>query len=259
MNSLVIIKKVFDNEAIVTDAAGQIDPKRTPSIMSAYDKFALEAAVQLKEQFGGRVIALSLGEPDVETALKEALSLGADDAVLVADPALEGSDACAESLALAAAAKKLGSFDAVFAGIQTTDNNDSQLGPQLAELLGLPLITHAIKLEATADKVSVTTKTDENLEVIEAAYPVLITAEDSLNTPRYASIKSKMAAKRAKIKTFTLADLDISSEKVGTHSPTQIKEVLAPEKKTAGIVINEDSGDVSAKKLVELLAAAKLI
>lgn len=259
MNSLVLIKKVFDNEAIVTDASGQIDPKRTPSIMSAYDKFALEAAVQLKEKFGGSVTALSIGEPDSETVLKEALSLGADDTLLISDPALSGSDGHAESLALATAIKKLGTFEVIFAGVQTTDDNDSQVGPQVAELLGIPTITHAIKLEAANNKITVTKKTDDDLQVVETPYPVLITVEDSLNTPRYASIKSKMTAKRAKIKTSSLADLGIAADKVGKGSPTQIKEVFAPEKKAAGILINEDSAEASAKKLVEQLAAAKLI
>ena len=178
---------------------------------------------------------------------------------LISDAAFEGSDSIATSAVLAAAIKKLGSFDLIICGNQATDTDAGQVGSQIAEQLDMAQATFVAKLEAKGDTVVVNRETDEGFEVVEVKLPAVCTVVDTINEPRLATIKTKMAANKAKIEVLTAADLGIDPAKVGAGSPTKVIKTFAPPKREAGIKIQEASGSDSAHKLFENLVAAKLV
>ncbi len=259
MEILVCVKHVPDMEELKIDLeAGKIKDG-VPHISNPYDKNALEAAVQLKEAHGGSVTVISMGSDKAKAALKEAISVGADKAVLISDPAFEGSDAYSTSSILAAAIKKLGSFDVVLCGNQATDTDDGQVGPLIGEHLGMAQATYVEKIEAQGTSLIVNREADEGYERVEVQLPAVLTVVDSINEPRLATIKTKMAANKAKIDVFTAADLGIDPEKVGYGSPAKVIKTFAPPKREAGIKIQEKSGSEAAFQLFEKLVAAKII
>lgn len=259
MEILVCIKQVPDTEELKIDAATGTIKDGVPTVVSPYDKNALEAAVQLKEAVGGTVTAISMGSDKVKAALKECVSVGADKAVLVSDAAFEGSDSLSTSAVLAAAIKKLGPFDLIICGNQATDTDAGQVGTQIAEQLDMAQATYVAKIEATGGAVVVNRETDEGMEVVEVKLPAVCTVVDSINEPRLATIKTKMAANKAQIDVLSAADLGIDPTKVGAGSPTKVIKTFAPPKREAGIKIQEATGSDSALTLVGKLVAAKLV
>jgi electron transfer flavoprotein alpha/beta subunit len=259
MELLVCVKHVPDMEELKIDAeAGKIKDG-VPHVINPYDKNALEAAVQLKEALGGSVTVISMGSDKAKAALKEAISVGADKAVLISDPAFEGSDSYSTSSILAAAVKKIGSFDVILCGNQATDTDDGQVGPLIAEQLDMAQATYVEKIEVKGNALYVNREADEGYETLEVQLPAVLAVVDSINEPRLATIKTKMAANKAKIDVFTAADLGIAEEKVGYGSPAKVIKTFAPPKREAGIKIQEKSGTESAVKLFENLMAAKLV
>ncbi|ADY55460.1 Electron transfer flavoprotein alpha/beta-subunit [Syntrophobotulus glycolicus DSM 8271] len=262
MEILVCVKQVPDTAELKADPSGtSLNKDGVPNIVNPFDKNALEAAVQLKEAHGGRVTVLSLGPDQAKAALKECVSVGADEAVLVNDPAFAGSDAYATAHILAAAAGALGAFDLVICGKQTLDGSGGQVGPELAEQLGIPHVTSVSKIEAAGETLRVHRETDEGDEVLETGFPALVTVGKSINEPRFPSIKSKMAANKAVIRVLTGADLPgLDQTKVGAAgSPVKILKEYLPAKRQAGLKIKEATNQDSALKLVDHLVQAKLI
>lgn len=260
MEMLVCIKQVPDTEELKIDLETGKIKDGTPSIISPYDKNALESAVQLKEANGGSVTVISLGSDKAKAALKECISVGADKAVLISDQAFEHSDSLSTSTILAAAIKKLGPFDLVICGNQATDTDAGQIGPQIAENLGFPQVTYAAMIYVKeGNKIVVKREADEGYEIIEAQLPAICTVVDAINEPRLATIKTKMAANKAVIDTLTAADLGIELTKVGIGSPTKVIQTFAPPKREAGMKIQEGSATDSALKLFQNLTATKLI
>ncbi|TEB08870.1 electron transfer flavoprotein subunit beta/FixA family protein [Pelotomaculum propionicicum] len=263
MDMLVCIKQVPDTEEIkkMDPATNTLIRKGVPSIVSPYDKNALEAAVQLKEAQGGSVTVLSMGPEQAKDALKECISVGADRAVLITDSAFAGSDTLATSSILAAAIKKLGNFDLILCGKQAIDGDTGHVGPEIAEHLGLAQVTYAAKIEIKGDIIVVNKEHDDGYEVIEAKLPVVCTVVKSINEPRYATIKSKMMANKAKIEVLSAADLpDIDTAKTGLNgSPTRVLKTFAPPKRGSGLRIKEETAGESALKLVQKLVEAKLV
>ena len=259
MEILVCVKQVPDSEELKIDAATGKIKDGVPSVINPYDKNALEAAVQLKEAAGGTVTAISMGSDKAKAALKECVSVGADKVVLISDDAFEGSDAFATSKIIAAAIKKLGQFDMIICGNQATDTDAGQVGSLIAEQLDFAQATYVSKIEAKGSQLVVNRETDEGIEVLEVLLPAVVTVVDSINEPRLATIKSKMAANKAKIDVLTASDLAIDGAAVGTSSFTNVLKTFAPPKREAGIRIQEASGSDSALKLFENLVTAKLV
>ncbi|MBM4761276.1 electron transfer flavoprotein subunit beta/FixA family protein [Bacillus sp. B15-48] len=255
MEILVCVKQVPDTEEIKIDLDAGTLKDGYPTIINPYDKNALEAAVQLKEAVGGKVTVLSLGIDKAKAALKECVSVGADEAVLVNDPLFEGADSLATSKILAAAINKLGQFDLILCGNQAIDTDAGQVGPQLAEHLKVAQATNVAKIEAKDGAVIVNRELDEGIEVVEVKLPAVCTVLDSINEPRLATIKTKMAANKAKIAELTAADLGIE----GSLTATNLLKTFALPKREAGVKIKEATGRESAQKLVEELAAAKIV
>ena len=172
--------------------------------------------MRLKEKFGGKVTVLTMGPPQAEAALREAISLGADEAVLLSDRAFAGSDTWATSYTLAAGARKLKEYDLIICGKQASDGDTAQVGPGIATHLDIPQVTYVKKIEEVKDKtIKVERMTEEGYEIIESSLPLLITVVKEINTPRLPSLRGLMRSKQAKITVLGVKDLDVDSANLG--------------------------------------------
>ncbi len=234
MNIIVCIKQVPDTAEIrINPETNTLMREGVPSIINPFDLHALEAGIKIKEQLGGKVLVLTMGPPQAETALREAISIGADEAVLLSDRAFAGSDTWATSYILAQAVRKLGA-DIIFCGKQAIDGDTAQVGPETAEFLGIPHISYVIKIEEIKDNyIRVQRLMDEGYDIVESGLPVLLTVVKELNQPRMPSLKGKMAAKKAEIKKMGQAEIEADENNIGLKgSPTQVKNIFAPQVKT---------------------------
>jgi electron transfer flavoprotein beta subunit len=236
VNAVVCIKQVPET----TDV--RVDPKTNAliregvtTIVNPVDENAIEAALQLRDQHGGKVTVITMGPPQAEEALRQALAMGADEAILLSDPASRGSDTLATSYALALMVRKIGAVDLVLCGKQAIDGDTGQVGPGLAERLGLPQVTFAIGMEVADGKLRARRVLDDFFEVVEVKLPAVVTVVKQINDPRHPSMKNVLKAKRAEIVKWTLADLDADPKQAGFDgSPTQVIKVWPPEKRTGG-------------------------
>ncbi|MBI5408671.1 MAG: electron transfer flavoprotein subunit beta/FixA family protein [Nitrospirae bacterium] len=233
MNIIVCIKQVPDTSEIkINPETNTLMREGVPSIINPFDLHALEAGLQIKERVGGKVIVLTMGPPQAETALREAISMGADEAALLSDRAFAGSDTWATSYTLAQAIRKLGA-DIIFCGKQAIDGDTAQVGPETAEFLGIPHISYIRKIEEIKDGyIRVQRLMDEGYDVVESSTPVLLTVVKELNQPRMPSLKGKMAAKKAGIKKMGKAEIEADENNIGLKgSPTRVKNIFAPQVK----------------------------
>lgn len=254
MNIIVCIKQVPDTAEIkINPETNTLMREGVPSIINPFDLHAIEAAVQIREELGGKVTVLTMGPPQAESALREAVSMGADEAVLLSDRAFAGSDTWATSYTLAQAIKKLGA-DIVFCGKQAIDGDTAQVGPETAEFLGIPHISYIRKIEEVTDSsIRVQRLMDEGYDVVESPLPVLLTVVKELNQPRMPSLKGKMAAKKAVIQKMGMADIEADENSLGLKgSPTQVKKIFAPEMRAERKIIEgtpEEQVDMLIKEL----------
>ncbi len=241
----------------------KIDPERGTLIREGievetnpFDLNALEEAVRFKEKFGGKVIALSMGPPQAESTLREAIAIGADEAILLCDRALAGADTLATSYTLACAIKKIDEFDLIFCGEKTTDGDTAQVGPELSENLGVPFVPYVRKIEKVEnDHLIVHREIEEGFQVVEVPIPCLLTVTKDINEPRLPSLKDKLRAKKSEIKVWTADDLSDVCEKsrFGLEgSPTRVIKVETPPEPSKGEILEGDPKEL-AKKLVEKL------
>lgn len=231
MNIVICIKQVPDTaEVRINPETNTLIRDGVPSIINPYDVNAIEAGLQIKETAGGKVTVLTMGPPQAESALREAISMGADETVLLTDRAFAGADTWATAYTLAKAVKKLNA-DIVICGKQAIDGDTAQVGPELAEFLNIPHVSYVKKLDAvTADRIKVQRLMDEGSDIVESSVPVLLTVVREINTPRLPSLKGKMAAKKAEIKRWSAADIEAEAAEIGLKgSPTQVKNIFAPE------------------------------
>lgn len=259
MNSIVCIKQVPDTTDIKIDPkTGTLIREGVPTIINPEDKNAIEAALRLKGN--GKVTVISMGPPQAEDALREALAMGADEAILLSDVKFAGSDTWATANALAAAIKKIGKFDLVLCGRQAIDGDTAQVGPQLAENLGLPQITYVRKIEVNGDKIKVERELEDGYAIVETELPALLTITKEANEPRYPTLQGIYEAyNKDRIKEWTKADIDVEEKKIGLDgSPTMVKKVFAPEPKGQCLVI-EGSVKEQAGKLVRMLREKELV
>ncbi len=228
-----------------------------PSIVNPFDEFAVEEAIKIKEKFGGEVVVITMGPPQALDAIRKCLAMGADRALHLCDRAFAGADTWATAYALAEAIKTLEPYDLIIAGKQAIDGDTAQVGPEIAEILGIPQITYAIKVEISEDqkRISVRRETDEGYEVVECKLPALITAIKGLNEPRLPSLMAIMKARQKEVKTLTAEELGGEQDQYGLPgSPTQVVEIFTPEARTGGVKIDgtEDPAG-AAKQLIDWL------
>ncbi|MBR0409785.1 MAG: electron transfer flavoprotein subunit beta/FixA family protein [Eubacterium sp.] len=267
MNILVCVKQVPDTTEIkINPETNTLIREGVPNIVNPYDGYALETAVRIKEgSAGSKVIVLCMGPAQAQTALRECLAVGADKAYLVSDKIFGGSDTLATSYILSEAIKKVeeeeGRLDLIFCGKQAIDGDTAQVGPEMAEHLGLPQITYGIEAEVDGDMVKVKREAEVGYTIVGAKLPCLVTMTQTFYEPRYPTIKSKMAAKKAKIATLGAEDFaSIDTGRCGLKgSPTKVKKTFVPVRNKDGLIIDEGSLEESTVKLVSLLSDAAII
>ena len=267
MEILVCVKQVPDTAEV------KIDPEKhtviragVPNIFNPFDQNALEAALQLKDSQGARVTLLSMGPPQAEDVLREGLAMGADDAYLLTDRKVGGSDTLATGYCLAQAVRKVAElpgieqFDIVLCGKQAIDGDTAQVGPQIATELGIPQITYAAEINVDGTTVRVKQQNEEGYIVTEAQFPVLITAVKELNEPRFPTIRGTMKAKKREIPHLSADDIKVDETKIGLKgSPTMVRKIFTPPQRTQGLVIKEEDPNAAVSVLMEKLTAQKII
>lgn len=261
MRIIVTIKQVPDtNEVRLDPRTGTLIREGVPSIINPEDKNALEAALTLREQRGGEVVVISMGPPQADDALREALAMGADRAILLTDRAFAGADTWATATTLGMAIQKLGNYDLIIAGRQAIDGDTAQVGPQLAEYLNIPQITYVRDFQVDDSRVRAQRTLEDGYEVLETALPALLTLTKDANKPRYPSAPGIISAYREQtVEHWGATEIDADPEKVGLKgSPTQVKRSFSPPPKEPGEIIKAAPGE-AAKQLVSRLKQKNLL
>lgn len=263
MNIIVCIKQVPNtNEVRIDPVRGTLIRDGVPSIINPDDRNALEEALRIKDQYEDvKVIVLSMGPPQADAALREAIAMGADEGILLTDRAFAGSDTWATSTALAAGIKHIGDYSIIFCGRQAIDGDTAQVGPQIAEHLGLPQITYVEELKIEGNKVIAKRALEDGYFVIESEMPVLLTAIKELNQPRYPSIRGVYDAyKGDKVRLVSAKDINADFDNVGLEgSPTQVNRSFTPSGRTGQGEIFQGDHKESVKKLVLRLREKHLV
>ncbi len=243
MHIIVCIKQVPDTTDVKIDPeTNTLMREGVASIINPFDMYAIEESIRIKEKLGGKVTAISMGPPQAEAALREAISLGVDEGVLVCDRAFAGSDTWATSYTLAAALKKIGDYSIVLCGKQASDGDTAQVGPGIATHLDLPQITYVRKIEEIdEEKIVAERLLEEGYEIISSPLPCLLTVVKEINEPRLPSLKGKMAAKKAEIKKLGAEELQCEVPKIGLDgSPTKVVKIFTPPPRGGGEIFTDD-------------------
>ena len=266
MNIVVCCKQIIDPEAppasFKVDAATNtvIPPPGVPPVISPFDEYAVEAALRIKDAKGGKVTVLSLGVNLLRDVVKKPLSMGADELVLLEDEAFVGGDSWSTAHALAAAIKKIGAYDLILCGRQAADWDAGQVGSGIAEILGLPSVTIAKKIDIADGKATVERVVPDGYEVIEVSLPALITVSNELGAARYPTIKGIMAAKRKEPVIWKPADLGLEPAHTGA-SGRRIKmlKLFQPVREGKCEIATGDTPEEAAVKLALKLREAKIL
>ncbi len=266
MNIIVCVKQVLDPEAPpasfkIDPATNQvIPPPGVPPVISPFDEQAVEAALRLKEAKGGKITVISLGENLLRDVVKKPLSMGADELVLLEDPAYVGGDSWSTAYALAMAIRKIGEFDLIICGRQAADTDAGQVGSAIAEILEIPSVTVAKKIEVEDSKVKVEKVTADGYDVIETKMPALITVSNELGEPRYATIKGIMAAKRKEPVIWKPEDIGADPAKIGAAGKRMaMLKLFQPVKEGKCEMITGENEEDAAANLAKKLVEAKLL
>lgn len=236
MNMLVLIKQTFDTEDSIVIDQGTISEDGMNYVMNPYDEYAIEEAIRIKEQTGGSVTAVTIGPSRAEAVLRTAFAMGADKAIHVEDEAAFG-DEYTISAVLSAIAKR-DSYQLILGGYMAVDDGSAQIGPRVAELLDIPHVSTITGLKIEGQKAVVQKDSAGDIEVIEVSLPLLVTAQQGLNEPRYPSLPGIMKAKKQPIEVLTLSDLGLNRANI--ESKTAIVNQYLPPKKTAGKIFTGD-------------------
>jgi len=255
MNIVVCIKQVPDTTNVrINPETKTLMREGVESIINPFDCYALEEGIRLKERHGGKVTVITMGPPQAESALREAIGLGADEAILVSDRAFAGSDTLATSYALAQAIRKVSAFDIILCGKQAIDGDTAQVGPGIAVHLGIPQITYVRKIEKVEGHLLRAERlTEEGYDVLEVKLPCMLTVVKEINEPRIASLKGKMAAKKAVIKKWTAEEIGADTTRVGLEgSPTLVVEIFTPPPRPGGKMLQGEPPQIAAEAIAEL-------
>jgi electron transfer flavoprotein beta subunit len=255
MNIIVCIKQVPETtEVKINPETNTLIREGVKSIINPFDMYAIEEGVRLKEKFGGKTTVITMGPPQAEAALREAISLGIDEGILICDRAFAGSDTWATSFTLSAAIRKIAEFALILCGKQASDGDTAQVGPGIAMHLDIPQVTYVKKIEEVKDKtMRVERLMEEGFEIIEVPQPALLTVVKEINEPRLPSLKGMMRAKQAKITLWTQKELNLDPQQIGLcGSPTQVIKIFTPPQRTGGQILKGETPQICAQ-LVELL------
>ena len=255
MNIVVCVKQVPDtNEVKLDPVKGTLIREGVPSIMNPDDKAGLEAALTIKDETGAKVTVVSMGPPQADEVCREALAMGADEAILVTDRAFGGAETWATSTTIAAAVNML-DYDLIITGRQAIDGDTAQVGPQIAEHLNLPNVSYADDIKVEGDSVVVKRIYDDRYHMVKVQMPCLITALGEMNTPRYMTPGGVFDAYREKeVKTWGLADIEVDTDNIGLKgSPTRVFKSFPKALKAPGTIVTPESPQEAADFIVEKL------
>jgi electron transfer flavoprotein beta subunit len=261
MDIIVCIKQVPESIEV------QIDPKTNTliregvdSIVNPFDMHALEEGLRIKEELGGTVTAISMGPPQAKEVLKEAISMGADNAILLSDRKFAGADTLATALTLGTAIKKISNVDLIICGKQAIDGDTAQVGPGIAEVLDIPHVSYVGKVEdINSGQMQVERITESGYEVIETFLPALITVLKDINEPRLPTFKGKMRAKNMEIPVWGPEDLELEENHIGlSGSPTQVIKIFKPQRVKKGEIC-DGQPEECADRLVSFLKEKEIV
>ncbi|MCS7120757.1 MAG: electron transfer flavoprotein subunit beta/FixA family protein [Nitrososphaerota archaeon] len=261
---IVLLKQVPDIEKVRFDyVEGRLDRSSAEGVINPFDLNALEAAVQLREKIGGKVMVLSMGPPQAVESLRDAIARGADDAILLSDPAFAGADTLATSYTLASAIRKMGHFDLILCGEKTVDGDTAQVGPEVSEFLGIPCVAfvHEI-IDADVERVVVCSRLGKNDYKIEIRLPGLLTVTKDVNNPRMPTLKDKLRSRKAEVSIWGAEDLvGFADERLfGTSgSPTRVMNVYAPSTEGRRCIMLEGTPEEKAGKIASILRDLRIV
>ncbi len=263
MHFVVCIKQVPATTSVQIDPkTGTLKREGVESIINPFDEYAIEEGIRLKERLGGKVTVITMGPPQAESALREALSRGCDDAILLTDKSFAGADTWATAYTLSCAIKILSTpADLIICGKQASDGDTAQVGPSLAEMLDIPHVAYVRKIvEIKEGYIKVERMLEDGVDVLEMSLPALITVVKEINTPRLPTLKGILAAKKKQILFWNKETINADPDKIGLKgSPTQVMKIFYPPPRQGGqLITGADAKDI-AKKLVEKLASHGLI
>ena len=266
MNMIVCVKQVIDPEAppasFKIDSATNkvVPPAGVPPVISPFDENAVEAALKIKDAQGGKITAVSLGINLLRDVVKKPLSMGCDELVLLEDEAFVEGDSWSTAYALSKAIEKIGEYDIIFCGRQASDSDAGQVGSGIAEILGLPSVTLAKKIEPTDGKARVEKVTADGYDVVEVSLPALITVSNELGEPRYATIKGIMVAKRKEPVVWKPADIGVDPAQIGAAGRrAKMLRIFQPVREGACEIVEGENDEDAGAKLAEKLSEVKLL
>jgi electron transfer flavoprotein beta subunit len=256
MKIVVLAKQVPDTTEVKIDpVTNTLKREGVAAVINPFDMYAIEEALRLKERIEGvEVTVISMGPPQAEQALREAISMGCDEAILVSDRKFAGSDTWATSYTLSQAIKKLDDTALILCGKQASDGDTAQVGPGISMHLNIPQVTYVKNIEEVDEKgAKVYRMTEEGYDIVEVPFPAVLTVVKEINEPRLPSLKGKMKAKKAEIKNWDAEDLGCDESKIGLDgSPTRVVKVFTPPEREGGQILEGEPSDI-AKEVTSIV------
>ncbi len=265
MNMVVCVKQVIDPEAPpasfkIDAATNKAVMQGVPPVIDPYGEYGVEAALRIKDAKGGKVSAISLGTNLLREVVKKPLSMGADELILLEDAAFADGDSWSTAYALAMAIKKIGKFDIIFCGREASDTNAGEVGPAIAEILGLPSATLVKKIEVTDGAAKVERVTADGYEVIEVPLPAVFTVSNEVGEPRYPTIKGIMAAKKIEPIVWKPADIGVEPARIGAAARrAKMLKLFQPTREGKCEIVKGDTPEEAGVKLALKLREAKVL
>ena len=265
MNMIVCVKQVIDPEAPpasfkIDAATNKAVMQGVPPVIDPYGEYAVEASLKIKDAKGGKITAISMGANLLREVVKKPLSMGADELILLEDEAFVGGDSWSTAYALAMAIKKVGAYDLILCGREASDTNAGQTGSGIAEILGLPSVTLAKKIDIADSKAKVERVTADGYEVVEVSLPAVITVSNEIGEPRYPTIKGIMAAKKKEPIVWKPADIGVEPSKVGAAGRrAKMLKLFQPVHEGKCEMAGGDTPEEAAANLALKLREAKIL
>lgn len=261
MDIIVCVKQVPEASDVGWDPeTGTLRREGVPCVLNPTDKNALEAALQLRERYGGVITAVSMGPPQAEEVLREALSMGVDRGILLSDGRFAGADTWATSYTLSLALKKIATFDLILCGKESADGMTAHVGPQLAEFLNLPQLTYATAIDIHDHFVEIRQKVEDGFRILKSPLPALITVEREMNRPRIPPMDQIMEAFQKEVMRWSAEELGGENRHFGLKgSPTQTKKVYTKKMEKGKVQVLEGEAAEKVQQLVQILKQKDLI
>jgi electron transfer flavoprotein beta subunit len=265
LNIIIPIKQVPETSNVKMDKeTGTMIRDGVVSVINPLDLYAIEAGIQLKEQFGGKVIVCTMGPQTATKALKEAIAMGCDEGILISDRKFAGADTWATSYTLSEAIKHIGDYDLVLAGERATDGDTGQVGPGIAAWLNIPLATYVSKIdEITTESITVERLVEDGYQVLQMPLPALLTVVKEISNPRLPTLRGKKKARVSEVPVMSAADLQLEESYIGLKgSPTKVVKIGYPKVTRGGQVVKaagEEGVNEAVEELIRFLEAKELI